>query len=505
MNTPVRKVVIVGEGAGAWLSALTLQRSFGKTGIDVELVELPSSLRPEDGWATLPSQRAFHHLLGLDETRLLRAASGVLSLGQRFSNWSGPEAPFLHAYDTQGASLNQVGFYQYWLRARANGLDVPLEAFSLGAMAAAQGRFVVFNENTQAFSKATYGYNLSAIGYLKAIARVALHEGLQHTPAGLASVQHEGGRIVSITLKNGETRTADLFVDASGAAARLLRHLEPRGNFEDWQQWLPCDRTVVASANRLEPVPAFNQVSAFRSGWLGIYPLADRTLLLGRYASDYADSAEVAQTLSALSGLRIEGDAFTDTWTAGGRKAHWIGNCVAVGDAAVRPDPVDAAALHLLQTGLSWLVSLFPVDRGDMPEASVYNEKMTEQTTGVRDFQAAHFKLNRRFGEPMWDAVREQAPPQSLARKLALFEARGLVSMNDNESFQEENWTAILNGHGLSPRHWDPLVDSVPEAEQIAHFQGMLKFIAAEVQAMPTLQSHLEMNAPQAESDYIFG
>ncbi len=505
MSAPIRKVMVVGEGAGAWLSALTLQRSFGKTGVAVELVELPSALRPEDGWATLPSQQAFHNLLGLDETKLLRAASGVYSLGQRFSNWSGPQAAFMHAYDTHGASLNHVSFYQHWLRARASGLKVPLEAFSLGAAAAAQGRFVVFNESTQAFSKATYGYNLSALGFLKAIARVALHLGLKHTAGELASVKHANGRVESVTLRSGETLTADLFVDATGSAARLVRHLEPNDNFESWSRWLPCDRTIVASAPVLDPVPAFNQVSAFRSGWLGIYPLANRTLLRARYASKHTQAEDIVDTVSALSGMRVEGDVFTDEWTTGARRAHWVGNCVAVGDTAARPDPVDATSLHLLQSGLSWLVAMFPVSRTEMPEAAVFNARMLAQTIGVRDFQAAHFKLNRRFGDPMWDDVREQSPPPTLARKLDLFEARGEISMNDDESFQEENWTSILNGHGLVPRQWDPLANAVPEQELIANFQGMLKFIASEVQAMPTLQSHLEFTTPQAESDYIFG
>jgi tryptophan halogenase len=123
----------------------------------------------------------------------------------------------------------------------------------------------------------------------------------------------------------------------------------------------------------------------------------------------------------------------------------------------------------------------------------------------MRDFQAAHFALNRRFGEPFWDAVREQVPPESLARKLKLFEARGVVSINEEETFEEDSWNAVFMGHGLEPRAWDPLVELMPDPELMAQFQRMLKFIAGEVEAMPSLQAQLEMNAPQTRSDYIFG
>lgn len=506
MQQPVRKVVIVGRDAAAWLSALALQRSFGRAGIEIELVELPSTLRPQDVYSTLPGQQVFHRLLGLDENRLLRACSGLYSLGHRFSNWSGADAPFLHAYDRHGVSLSHVDFFQYWLKARANGLNVPLEDFSLGAAAAKQGRFVIFNDSTRAFSKATYGYNLGAIPYLRAIGKAALRAGLRHTVADIAAVEQAGGRIRSVTLRQGAKLAADLFIDASGPEACLLRHLEPGGNFETWSHWLPCDRLMVASAPLLQPIPAFSQVSAFRQGWLGIYPLMDRTAVVARFASSEADDREILGSLPALSGLRIEGDAVADAFTPGARRHHWVGNCVAVGETAVRLDPLDSVQLHLLHTGLSYLVALFPVDREDMPEAAIYNAKMNSHAAGVRDFQASHYKLNRRFGERLWDLAREQQAPDTLAHKLRLFAARGVVAMQENETFQEENWTSIFIGHRLIPKTWDPLVEKVPEPDQIEHFQRLLKFIASEVRSMPTLQAHLELNAPQpSASDYIFG
>ncbi|HEX5789299.1 MAG TPA: tryptophan 7-halogenase, partial [Woeseiaceae bacterium] len=429
MNEPVARVAIVGRDAAAWLSALALQRSFGKAGVQVELIELPSALRPQDAYITLPTQQAFHRLLGLDETRLLRAASGLYSLGHRFSNWSGADAPFLHAYDTHGISLNYVDFLQYWLKARANGLKVPLEDFSLGAAAAKQGRFVIFNDSTQAFSKATYGYNLAAIPYLRTLGQAALGGGIRHTVADLRSVEHQDGRIRSVTLADGREVVADLYLDASGAEAALIRHLEPAGNFESWRRWLPCDRLAVASAPPLDPVPAFNQVSAFRAGWLGIYPLLGRTVLMAAYANTEISPQNIAPTIMALSGLRIQGDTILSPIEPGSRRQHWIGNCVAIGDTAASLDPLDAVQLHLLHTGLSYLVSMFPVDRHHMPEASVFNRKMESHCIGVRDYQAAHFKLNRRFGEPLWDESRVQEAPPTLARKLRLFSARGIVAL----------------------------------------------------------------------------
>jgi len=499
LDRPIRKVVIVGRDAAAWLSALALQLSFARSGeaVEVELVELPSALRPEDVYVTLPTQQAFHSLLGLDETRLLRACSGLYALGHRFSNWSGPSAPFLHAYDSHGVSLSHVDFFQYWLKARASGLNVPLEEFSLGAVAAKQGRFVIFSESTESFSNATYGYHLSAIPYLQAIGKGALKAGLRHTIGEVNAVVHRDGQIKSIMLEDGTAIEGDLFVDASGPEACLIRHLE-KDNIASWKEWLPCDRQMVASASRLAPRPAYSQISAFRDGWLGIYPLMDRTALVGVYASDQIEDDDMLQRMSALSGLRIEGDSVASPISAGARLKHWIGNCVAVGDTAVSLEPLDAVDLHILHTGLSHLVSLFPVDRENMREAEIYNAKMASHAVGLRDFQISHYKLNRRFDERLWDTARGRDVPETLAGKLRLFESRGIVAMQENETFQEENWTSIFIGHGLNPASWDPLVDKIPEQEQIANFQRIISFIATEVEGMPTLQAHVELNAPDS-------
>lgn len=505
MANPIRKIVVVGRDAAAWLAAFALEQTFGRkaAGIEVELVELPSKLRPEDVFVTLPAQQALHRMLGLDEIRLLRACAGLYVLGQRFSNWSGAAPPFLHAYDTHGITFRDVGFFQYWLKAHASGLKVPLEEFSLGAVAAKQGRFVVFNKATEAFSNATYGYHLSAIPYLNAIGKSALAAGLKHTVGEITSIVHRHRHIESVTLKDGSEINGDLFIDASGPEGCLIRYLE-KDNFESWQAWLPCDRLMTASGPVLNPVPAFSQISAFRQGWMGIYPLMNRTGLSAAYASQYMTDDDALRTMSTLSGLRLDSDAVVTAMTTGRRIKAWIGNCVAVGDTAVMPDPLDAIDLHPLHTAISFLVSLLPVDRDSMPEAELYNAKMAAHAARVRDFQISHYKLNRRYDEPFWDAMRNTDAPEPLASKLRLFESRGMVQLEEEETFQEENWTSILVGHNLIPKSWNPLVDRIPEQEQIANLQRILKFIAAEVEAMPSLQAHLELNAPSPASDYIF-
>jgi tryptophan halogenase len=74
---------------------------------------------------------------------------------------------------------------------------------------------------------------------------------------------------------------------------------------------------------------------------------------------------------------------------------------------------------------------------------------------------------------------------------MAIFASRGRIASYDDETFVDQSWASSFIGHGLLPRSYDPLVDTVPEEEQMAKFQSLLQTIAKEVTAMPTVREYL--------------
>jgi tryptophan 7-halogenase len=495
MTRKVERVVVVGRDAALWLTAIGLHRALSRTGVSVRAVELASQVRPADVCLGMPTLKGLHQLLGIDERELLKACGGTYVLAQRFSGWSASAPDFVHAYDTQGASFNNVDFLHYWVKARAEGMRVALEDFSLGAAAAKFGRFVVHSQDTETFSKATYGYQLDATAYVAFTKRWALRHGIEVSAGELADVEVADGRIASVTLDGGEPVEGDLFIDASGADAALMSAM-PDAPFESWGAWLGCDRMLAASGERLNPLPAFSEIKAFAAGWVGLYPLQHRTAVVAMFDSARMTDLEVRDLLTTLTGLHIDG-AVARPFAAGARTKAWSGNCVAIGQAAVSLDQLDAAPLHLIHTGLSHLVTFFPVNADEMPEAGPYNAAMSAHARNLRDFQIAHFKLNGRVGEPFWDAARVAAGPETLDYKIALFGARGRVALYDDETFQDENWTSVFVGHGLIPRAYDPLAERMPREEQIQQFQHMLRFIAGETRDMPSLEAHMDLSPPR--------
>jgi tryptophan halogenase len=81
--------------------------------------------------------------------------------------------------------------------------------------------------------------------------------------------------------------------------------------------------------------------------------------------------------------------------------------------------------------------------------------------------------------------------PEKLAYKLDLFAARGQIMHFEEETFEDDSWAAILVGHGLIPKTYDPLVDEVPDDEAIRNFQRILSFIKTNVEPMTAQEDYL--------------
>ena len=497
MSRAIETVAVVGRDAPAWIAAAALHRAVGKSGVKVQVVELPSLLSPVDVYAALPSLRGLHQLLGLDEAMVLAAADGVPMVGQRFSNWSGAAPPFVHGYDDAPPPGGDLDFVHYWAKGRLEGLKVPFEDFSLAATMAKQGRVPSLADPDPALS-ATFGVQLDARAYSSLLKQVALHLGIEVNSGTIREVERDGDRISAVILSDGERVEADLFVDASGTEAVLISKL-PGAEFEPWSDWLPCNRMLSASAPPLQPLPAFSQISAFRGGWIGLHPLRHRTAIVAVYNMQRISDQEMVDSLPILTRLAIAGDAVVSALRPGVQQRPWIGNCVAVGEAAVALEPLDAVQLHLTHMCVSHLVTLFPVETDEFPESALYSSSIRSLAANLRDFQCAHYKLNRRFDEPLWDRARDAAVPDSLQRKLDMCESRAHVIQYDHETFEALNWAQILVGHGLLPKGYDPRIDRIPDELHIAKVQKRLNDVVAQVRDAPTVEAFLATAAPPQE------
>jgi len=485
----VTSVAVVGRDVSLWLTVVALQSALGRTGLRIHAVDLGSRLSRADVYVALPTLASLHRLLGVDERLVLDACRGVPMVGQRFSNWAKGAPPFMLAYDDEPPPGGRLPFLQYWAKAALEGLRVGLEEFSLGS-GCARLNAVPLPVDENAVLSASYGYQLEAQAYAELLKQLALRRGIEIAASPLCGVGITGDTIEGVELADGTRIEADLYVDASGREARLIGGLAS-AHFESWSEWLPCDRLLAASAPRMPSLPAFSQVSAFHGGWVGLFPLQDRTAVVAAYSSTAAKDSEVADLAGVITRVRISGDAVVSDLGPGARQSPWLGNCVAIGEAAIAPDPIDGVEMQVTQAGISHLVSLFPATAGKSPEASAYNAAIRSFGSNLRDFQAAHYLFNRRYDEAMWDRVRDAAPPPGLARKAGMFRARAIIPMADEETFQEQGWAALLTGCGIVPQGYDPRVDVLPAEAHVEMVQQRLRAVAELARRMPAVDQFI--------------
>jgi tryptophan halogenase len=152
-----------------------------------------------------------------------------------------------------------------------------------------------------------------------------------------------------------------------------------------------------------------------------------------------------------------------------------------VGEAACVFDPLHFLELHAVQTGLVHLLPLFPVQSDCSVERDEYNKNVRSAFERMRDFQSAHYRLNRYGDSPFWAKARGANPSAELAHKMDAFRARGETVDFEDEAFTIDDWQALFIGHGLIPESHDPAVDRTPPELLKSEFARIRGFIAQKV------------------------
>jgi tryptophan halogenase len=466
------RVVILGEGVAGRAAAAALSRALPSARHRLTLVPTGASddslgpFGPVE--ATLPSVREFHASLGLREDELLRETGASYALGLAFTGWSPTSQTYFMPHGDIGAPLDTVPFHQLAERLRAEGDSVRPTDFSLAALAAQMGRFARPSDDpASVLFTYSYGLQLPRDGYARALARLAPDVRVAESPFAGARLDARGN-IAALLLESGEAVEGDLFLDASGPSARLIRGALATP-FESWRDWLPCDRAAESGTGSEGAPPPYAHVEAHAAGWRRIVPCA-------------GGSGEALVSCSAFTA-----DAGGTAFEAGRTALAWNRNCLALGAAAAVIEPLQSASLHLVQSALSRLLKLFPAGPDHELEAAEYNRQAAEELDRLRDLTILRYKLNGRRGEAFWDAARAMSVPDALRHKLELYQSRGRVPLLDGDLFEEAEWAAVLDGHGVRPRRYDPRADAFPAERVRSHFAAIR---SAMLQAAASLPPH---------------
>lgn len=462
------RIVIVGGGTAGWMTAALISRRLSAADYGVTLVESDEIGIVGVGEATLPHIKIFNDLLGLDEAEFMRETRATFKLGIEFRDWNLPGDRYIHPFGAFGEPWGGIEFQHHWLRAKASGRPVaPLSNYSY-AVAAARADAFEFPDTDPASIRSTYAYayHFDAGLYADFLRRWSIARGVSRIEGRVVDIGRDGvsGNLQSITLKSGLQIDGDLFVDCTGFRSVLLA-----GQFgvewEDWTDWLPCDRALAVPCVNGGDFAPYTRSTARPAGWQWRIPLQHRVGNGYVFSSQFASVEEARETLLA----NLEGEALAEprllSFAPGRRVKTWVGNCVAIGLASGFLEPLESTSIFLIQAAAIDLVDLIPTlgmvrDGIDPALPAEFNRLSAMQYERIRDFLILHYVANSRRGEPFWDYLRQMNIPDSLAQKLSLFRSRASLSLYQYGLFARDSWLSVLIGQGITPESYDRTADN---------------------------------------------
>lgn len=482
-SSPLR-IVVAGGGTAGWMAAATLSRFLPDA--SVTLIESEAIATVGVGEATIPQIHLFVGGLGIHEAEILRETKATYKLGIEFDGWLRPGRRYMHAFGLVGRAAGIIPFRQLWHRGRADGTAEDFGHYCFNEVAARMGRMAIPQSLENGFGL-VHAYHFDATLFAAYLRRYAEERGVTRVEGKIERVERDSeSGDVSALLVDGERRVeGTFFLDCTGFRSLLLG--ETLGvRFNDWSNYLPCDRALAVPSARSEAFHPYTQSIARKAGWQWRIPLQHRTGNGHVYCSSFVSDDEAAEMLLA----NLDGEALDRPrplrFTAGQHAQVWSHNVVALGLAAGFMEPLESTSIHLVQTSVARLLKFLPQRGSGTAARDKFNQMTSLEWEQIRDFLILHYKANRRLGEPFWDRCREMPIPDSLAEKIALFEEAAIIVRDEGELFTEEGWGQVMIGQGLEPRSFSPLAAAVPTHELADFLTTLAQSYRRAAEALPT-------------------
>ena len=483
---PVR-VVIAGGGTAGWIAATALARQLGRL-VAVTLVESAEIGTIGVGESTIPTARAFHELLRIDQRAFMQASQASFKLGISFENWARPGDRYFHTFGAAPLRTWVAEFQHFWLEARARGEAGEIGTYYPEHEAAREHRFALEGE-----PPLNYAYHLDAGLYARFLRRIAETDGVTRREGKIVDVERggESGDIAALVMEDSGRIEGDLFVDCTGFRALLIDGTLEAG-FEDWTHWLPTNAAWAAPSASVGEAHPYTRAIAHAEGWRWRIPLQHRM------GNGLVFSTEFTEPDPALTEFRgaIEGellrDPFLVRFRTGTRRQAWVRNCVAIGLSSGFVEPLESTAIHLIQSAVTRLIQLFPFGPECAAQRERFNALSRSEIEQVRDFVILHYHLTERDDTEFWRYLRAMEVPDTLRERIDSFAQTAHAWQEGGEVFRVDSWAQVMLGQRLQPRTWHRIGSLASDGRLRQTLADVAERVSQRVAAMPAHQQFLE-------------
>jgi len=282
----------------------------------------------------------------------------------------------------------------------------------LRALSYTDDRFHVASIGGRAYERdmvsQSHSFHFDSIKIGEYISNIAQQSGVRYVDATIDNVHTEHEEIISVDTTDGETFSADFFIDATGFSRVLMKSLD--NSWVSYQQHLPVDSALSFQRPIDKGFEPLTTATAMDAGWMWKIPTSKRFGCGYVYCSDYIDGDTARNEIyNTVGNVDISREYSFNT---GRLENVWVGNCLAVGLAASFVEPLEATSIHTLIIQITNFVfnHLKEEDTTVKPTSICrYNRSMNKLYDDIRDFLIVHYKGGKDDSQ-FWKYMNSDAP-----------------------------------------------------------------------------------------------
>lgn len=477
-----KRIVIIGGGTAGWITAALVNHHLSDKGFTTTLIESSDIGIIGVGEGSTPQLRQLFETLGIAEFDWMSQCNATFKNGIRFSNWTENKVfnsyfhPFPSPTDQQTARTFLVSCHQQFQGIAANSHPDP---FFLAALLADSGKSPKVKDGHDPLPL-NYAYHFDSVLLGQYLRDVCISRGVVHLTGTVETIaQHLNKHIASVTLSDGQTIEGDWFFDCSGFRSLLVQQ-QLNTRFVPFSDNLFNDAAIAIGTEIDAGFKPQTTATALDNGWKWHIPLQHRTGNGYVYSSQFCSADQAEQELrSSLPVDTSKAEARHLRMNVGRCENTWVGNAIAVGLSQGFIEPLEATALHIVQTTVEQFISAFVAGNYTAQHSAQFNQLINARIDGIRDYIVCHYQASNRTDTNYWKAASENINrSDSLQYLLDVWDKGGnLIAEIERQQIGQfypvVSWYCLLAGYGrFSTRQAAEITDATAAIQN--HLQSLL-------------------------------
>lgn len=441
----VASVCIIGAGSAGWLTAALLRHQLPQH-FQISIIDPPTIPTVGVGEATLANFGNFMQHCGFEESQWIDEVEGLYKNGIVFEDWVKKGHKIWHSFaglqyidsEYNDGQVSCASLHQNTHEADDH------DSFSRKCLT----NYTCSVEN----NKVSQG-----VGYHLDAKKLALFlktrtKGVRVLEEPVEKVDYANSEIDTLTLKDGTTVKADLYINCSGWHS-VLSEVSKDAKWVDRSGDMPVNIAVAACVKYADPESEMRPYTTSKCldiGWMWQTPIASR-IGTGVIFNSNITSVEEAQTkFDSICGDRRFTDFNVLKWETKFNSESWLGNVVSVGLSSGFVEPLESSGLALVTDAA--LSILGKIRKGLYSPADVlaHNSRMTLQYEETMDFVKLHY-LNSTYTSKFWRMVEKQEMTEALKERISMYKKFGYnrAWLPEQYIFSTHSWISLFEGVGI--------------------------------------------------------